>query len=332
MENLPQLLLRTIENIVGSQNLSSWTIHEGKRTVITLRFENGAIVQNPEGSPVTNQNTISYGKRSKSRLNRDKQRCLDHKKYNLRKNDLSTELARYQDSSFESPSKLSPEAMEFTPREPDHLLQHFSPPPHVDSVCAESVTEPLPSYSALNTHGVDTPLSYHDINYSQDTEDADLNVEHSDVTELCKNAINKFKKLFQYRSQTSIATDVSHVSTETDHDSDSSCSIVTDLDNIPPGSTFAKGHFWKPKSHREKTDKRNPSYEDKSYIDSLPLGIDFTLSTPVLCPQCNRSFQYGHFWYYDEKNDDEHYFCSNECMEEHKMERIETRILKLRTS
>ena len=114
---LPKILWESMHSIISSQELSSWTIHNGHNTVLTLRFKNlcpGGTPQIPDNSGAT------FHRSSNSRITRDHNPAQKKKMENISDHFLrskiknNTELQR-KASDSDMISSLSPDAVEFVP-------------------------------------------------------------------------------------------------------------------------------------------------------------------------------------------------------------------------
>ena len=159
MEKLPTLLSKSMQDIISSQELSSWTIHNGHSTVITLRFRS-----DQGGTPRhVDNSTATYHKSSKSRLARDQARAYVNRKdtVNCRitrskaKDNVIEQPRRDNDSTCDMISALSPEAAELIPVPSPPLIPMNSPekpPPPVSlHSMSTSLTECLPVTDGLIT-------------------------------------------------------------------------------------------------------------------------------------------------------------------------------------
>ena len=180
MENLPKSLSQSLLTIIQSQDLSSWTIHNGKCTIVTLRFKSENILG--DTTPVDNS-SATWHKSSTSRLNRDKARacknnedkCNDRVTRSKSKNCI--ELQR-KSSETDVISALSPEAVEFIPSPSSPPLHAGSPVEYPPPLKLHSMPAGLPSYSGEclpATDGLSSPPiqgtthAYHDEHESDDS-------------------------------------------------------------------------------------------------------------------------------------------------------------------
>ena len=160
MEKLPTLLSKSMQDIISSQELSSWTIHNGHSTVITIRFK----IDQTGGTPRhVDNSTATYHKSSPSRLARDNARAFMNRKdtVNCRitrskaKDNEIEQARRSSDNTCDMISALSPEAAEFIPAPSPPLIPVSSPekpPPPVGLQCmSTSLTECLPVTDGLIT-------------------------------------------------------------------------------------------------------------------------------------------------------------------------------------
>ena len=151
MDKLPELLSKSIQAIISSQELSSWTIHNGHNTTVTLRFK----CDNSGGTPPSVENSCAtWHKSSNSRLARDQSRA--HKNRITNNNDhflrskakSNIELPR-KASDSDMISSLSPDAVEFVPIPSPPLIPTCSPsePPPAKSL--QSVVNDLPNAECI---------------------------------------------------------------------------------------------------------------------------------------------------------------------------------------
>ena len=142
---------KSIQAIISSQELSSWTIHNGHNTTVTLRFK----CDNSGGTPPSVENSCAtWHKSSNSRLARDQSRA--HKNRITNNNDhflrskakSNIELPR-KASDSDMISSLSPDAVEFVPIPSPPLIPTCSPsePPPAKSL--QSVVNDLPNAECI---------------------------------------------------------------------------------------------------------------------------------------------------------------------------------------
>ena len=181
MDKLPELLSKSIQAIISSQELSSWTIHNGHNTTVTLRFK----CDNPGGTPLSEENnSATWHKSSNSRLARDQSRA--HKKritnnnndhYLRSKAKSNLELQR-KASDSDMISSLSPDAVEFVPIPSPPLIPTCSPsePPPAKSI--QSMVNDLPNaecFSAMDdcttSPCITAPSDGHSDGHSSGTDD-----------------------------------------------------------------------------------------------------------------------------------------------------------------
>ena len=126
MSILPHLLQQSLDVLLCTKILSSWTIHEGNISTVTLRFKD---VVSPEGGTLTTNglpDTTTYKLQNRNQASkaRDSKRVALHKKYNTRSNSNINNVSAMELPRTEVPSRfmqsdfmseLSPEAQVFTP-------------------------------------------------------------------------------------------------------------------------------------------------------------------------------------------------------------------------
>ena len=167
MDNLPILLGQSMDTLLRTKELSSWTFHEGKQITLTLRFKDEQPSVDDDGKPTRKH----YIQKNKSRQNRDDSRYNDKhghntrlsSKFKLDKNSMEKPRSA-DDSSAEcfAHSILSPEAVAFSPQAGSPvcgLLQEYCSP----SACSDSVTGVRQSSSVspdseLQSHPIPMPV------------------------------------------------------------------------------------------------------------------------------------------------------------------------------
>ena len=142
INGLPLILQQCLDNLFCTKSLKSWTIHEGKQSVVTLRF----LQCDPDNAdPSADQSrenetkTYRHVSRNNNQKIRDRQRAANHRNPYATRNNNSIEQPRSNafDNLFSaySPvytSYLSPEAPAFEPNRDSPLLSTGSPPVHGD--------------------------------------------------------------------------------------------------------------------------------------------------------------------------------------------------------
>ena len=154
---LPQILQQSLDLLLCTKVLSSWTIHEGRMSTLTIRFKD--VGHQLEGGALLENNSATYKltNRSESKKARDSKRVTQHKIHNTRSSSQlhhsnTVEIPRNEGLiNYCGPyftSELSPQAPEFSPCVPvdmspgtSPLCQAGSPDMHT---CSYLASGPLP--------------------------------------------------------------------------------------------------------------------------------------------------------------------------------------------
>ena len=220
MSILPHLLQQSLDILLCTKSLSSWTIHEGNISTVTLRFKDVVSLEGgtlPENG-LSDTRTYKLQNRNQSSKARDSKRVALHKKYITRSNSNINNVSAMEFPRSEVPSQflqsdfmseLSPEAPVFTPH-------HETSPLCVGGIAGSPeppVTACMPSIAPVTNAGeallqVPTPPPIPNVNQQAeqvpdecDSESSLLSiaggkyVSHSQTTLSCENSSDTFDSL-----------------------------------------------------------------------------------------------------------------------------------------
>ena len=150
---LPQILQQSLDLLLCTKVLSSWTIHEGRMSTLTIRFKD--VGHQLEGGALLENNSATYKltNRSESKKARDSKRVTQHKIHNTRSSSQlhhsnTVEIPRNEGLiNYCGPyftSELSPQATEFSPCVPVAMSPGTSPLCQAGSPDMHTASGPLP--------------------------------------------------------------------------------------------------------------------------------------------------------------------------------------------